>query len=201
MNNESAWAHGLNDATVYADLLRSAYTAVKRANPAVLVLTGALAPSDDNAGYLSVLAGAGAVQYADCIGMGYTLGALPPVATSGDPRGDTFYYYFPTVIATYAQFFADKPLCFTEVGYLVPGDAGLPDSFAWANGTTPELRAAWLEQAVMIAQRLGRVRLLTVYNVDAEVSTEDNPAGNYAILAADGTCLACEELRAVMGQE
>lgn len=201
MNNASEWAHGLNDATAYADLLRTAYTAVKRANPAVLVLTGALAPSDDNAGYLSVLAGVGAGQYTDCIGMGYTLGALPPAAISGDPRGDAFYYYFPTVIATYAQFFPDKPLCFTEVGYLVPGETTLPVSFAWANGTTPELRAEWLAQAATIAQRLGRVRALIVYNVDAPVSTEGDLAGNYAIRAADGTCLACESLSGVVGVE
>lgn len=198
MNNARLWAHGLNDATVYADLLRSAYTAVKRANPAVLVLTGALAPSDDNTGYLSVLAGAGAGQYTDCIGMGYTLGALPPAATSGDPRGEAFYYYFPTVIGTYAQFFPDKPLCFTEVGYLVPGETAVPDSFAWAKGTTPELRAEWLAQAATIAQRLGRVRAFMVYNVDAEISTVENPAKHYAIRAADGTCLACESLSGVM---
>ena len=199
MNDASVWSHGMDDATAYASLLRTAYTAIKRANPAVLVLTGALAPNDDNAGYLSVLAEAGAGQYTDCIGMGYTLGARPPASTSGDPRGEAFYYYYLTVIATYAQFFPDKPLCFTEVGYLVPGETELPESYAWASGITPELRAEWLAQSVTLAQRLGRVRLLMVYNVDAEVSNNDNPQGNYAILAADGTCLACESLSAVVG--
>ncbi|MEP7291847.1 MAG: LysM peptidoglycan-binding domain-containing protein [Chloroflexota bacterium] len=194
MNVEQEWAHGLNDADTYSDLLRTAYTAIKRANPGVLVISGALAAGEDNAGYLDGLAGAGAGQYADCIGMGYTQGALPPDATEGDARGDEFSYYFPLVIATYAHYFPDKPLCLTEVGYLVVGNLPLATRYDWAENTTPELRAEWLAQAATIARNLGRVRLFMVYNVDAAVGSPDDPQANYAILSAEGACLACAML-------
>ena len=35
-------------------------------------------------------------------GIHYTLGSSAPDATSGDPRGSAFLYYYPTVITTFA---------------------------------------------------------------------------------------------------
>ncbi len=193
MNTTSRWA----DAADYAHLLESAYTAIKRANPNVLVISGALTADDASTGYLNALAAADAGLYADCIGMSYTLGALPPSATVGDARGDAYYHYFTPTMATYFQYFPNKPLCFTEVGYYAAGET-LPEAYAWAQATTPEQRAAWLASAATTAQRLGRVRLFTVYNVDAENTQPDDSLGNYAIRAADGTCSACDALSAVV---
>jgi hypothetical protein len=117
--------------------------------------------------------------------------------TTGDARGEAYYYYFTTTIATYFQFFPNKPLCLTEVGYFVAGETA-PDGYDWAAETTAELRGEWLAEAARIAQRLGRVRLFTVYNIDAEISAENDPQGNYAILGADDSCSACESLSEVV---
>ena len=46
------------------------------------------------------------------------------------------------LVSTYASIFPTKQLCFTEFGYLVTGQVPLANRFAWAQNTTPELRAA-----------------------------------------------------------
>ena len=68
------------------------------------------------------MAAAGAASYMDCVGIHYNEGILPPTATSGDPRGNSGHYtrYFPTMVNLYASVFPNKPLCFTEIGYLTP---------------------------------------------------------------------------------
>ena len=124
---------------------------------------------------------------------GYTVGALPPSSVSGDSRGSQFTYYYPTVLAAYASIFPNKPLCLTEVGYLVPGPLALGSSFGWALGNTAELQAEWLAEALTLAQDIGRVRLFIVYNVDGV----DDPTARYAIIDRNDACLACQALRTV----
>lgn len=199
------WNNGLSDAGAYAALLQSAFEAIKRGNAGVLVISGAAAPTDANGAacsnrncdvvpYLQALASAGAAQYADCIGVGYTLGAKPPSTTRGDARGTQAVYYYPTLLATYAGLFPNKPLCITEIGYLAGNTLPLETPFDWSRETTPEARAEWLAQAAAFARQLGRVRLFIVDNFDSTVSTLENPQAGYALLGADGTCAVCAAL-------
>lgn len=201
------WSNGLTDATTYASLLSLAFEAIKRGNANVLVISGALEPTDaagaacsnrncDILPYLQALAATDAWQYADCIGVGYTIGAKAPDVTSGDARGEQLVYYYPTLLAAYAGLFPNKPLCLTEVGYIAGGSLPLETPFDWSRQTTPEQRAAWLTQAAAFAQQIGRVRLFIVYNVDGDVSTLENPQANYALLSADGTCAVCAAVAA-----
>jgi murein DD-endopeptidase MepM/ murein hydrolase activator NlpD len=193
MNAESEWAHGLTDPAAYAEFMRGAFMSIKRGNSSVLVISGALSASDANLDYLNGLAAAAIGDSADCIGIGYTVGALPPSSVSGDARGSQFIYYYPTVLAAYASVFPNKPLCLTEVGYLVPGPLALGSGYSWASTNTAELQAQWLAEALTLAQDIGRVRLFIVYNVDGV----DDPAARYAIIDRNDACLACQSLGAV----
>ncbi len=202
MNSPEAWAHNLIGPGNYAQMLSAAYQAIKRANPATLVISGGLAQTSafngctgdgcDDLPYLRGMAAAGVGQAADCIGVSYTLGATEPTSVTGDPRGANYLYYYPAVISTYAGIFPDKPLCLTDLGYLAP-EGTPPTGYEWSAETTRAEQAAWLAQTVELARDTGRIRLLLIDNVDA---TGDNLASSYAIVR-DGKCLACDALRVV----
>jgi LysM repeat protein len=204
MNTETSMT-----ALEYTQLLAISFQAIKIANPNTLVISGALGEAVvgecstegcDERSYLHSLSSAGVSQYADCIGIRYTLGALPPDAVSGDPRGEQFLYYYPAVVSVYANTFPDKPLCFTGIGYLVFGGTPPDSSYRWARDNTAENRAEWLARAALLARLSRRIRLFIVYNVNATVNQPDNPQADYAIVDADGSCLACLTLSTVLRQ-
>jgi hypothetical protein len=58
--------------------------------------------------------------------------------------------------------------------------------------------AQYLAEAVRVAVQSGRVRLMIVFNVDF-TTWGDDPQAGYAIIRPDGSCPACETLRAVLG--
>jgi hypothetical protein len=192
-------------------MLSAAFQAIKRANPNVLVISGAPAPTgffggrctangcDDDA-YIRGMAAAGAAQFADCIGIHYNEGILSPGATSGDPRGNSGHYtrYYPTMVNLYASVFPNKQLCFTELGYLSPEGFGpLPAGFEWAANTSVQEQAEWLAQAVTLARQSGRIRLFIVWNVDSTTYGADPQAG-FSIVRAN-QCLACITMGSAMG--
>jgi hypothetical protein len=95
-----------------------------------------------------------------------------------------------------------KPLCFTELGYLTgegftPGLAEAAPGFAWANDTTVAQQAEWLAEAAQLSKQQGKVKLLIVFNVDFVTYGED-PQAAYAIIRPDGSCPACSALSAAM---
>jgi hypothetical protein len=203
---------GMNAASIsagdYGQLLNAAFFAIKKANLQVLVISGALQKTDTLGGqctssgcgdipYLNALAEAGVGSAADCVGMTYTLGAVSPDDTSGDPRGDEFNYYYPTLVSAYATVFPNKQLCFTEFGYLVTGKVPLANRFAWAQNTTPELREQWLTRAGLLASLSGQIRLMIVYNMDATTNSGDTPATSYALVSPSGECSACATISTV----
>jgi hypothetical protein len=206
-NIDREWPAGQISGAGYTDLLRAASVAIRAANPAVLVVSAAPAPTgffgggcaeggcDDNV-FLQQMGAAGAVDLIDCVGMHYNEGVLPPDATSGDPRGNSSHYtrYFPTMLDLYARDFPTKPVCITELGYLSgEGYPPLPTAFDWAAETSVTEQAAWLAGAVERARASRRVRLVLVWNVDSTTYTDDPQAG-YAIRRPDGSCPACEAL-------
>lgn len=211
MNIEREWPAGQISGASYTQMLAAAYPAIKGANPNVLVISGAPAPTgffagncttngcDDNI-FLRQMRDAGAGNYFDCTGIHYNEGILPPTASSGDPRGNGGHYtrYYPTMVNTYRSFFPNKPLCFTEIGYLSPEGFGpLPAGFEWAANTSAQEQAEWLAQAATLARNSGAVRLFIVWNVDSTLYGADPQAG-YAIVRGN-TCLACITLGAAMG--
>jgi len=208
-NIDREWANGAIDPNSYTQLLALAYNAIKGANPNVVVISGAPAPTgaegafgtaavwnDDR--YVRGMAAAGAARYMDCIGAHYNEGIVPPSWTSGDPRGNYYTRYFWGMVSTYSGAFGGaRPVCFTELGYLSPEGLGpLPGSFAWGADTSVAEQAQWLAEAVRLARSSGRVRLVILWNVDFTAYGADPMAG-YAMVRPGGGCPACDALAGV----
>ena len=208
MNIDFEWPAGQIDPNSYVNnMLAPAYNAIKSANPNVMVISGAPAPTgfDNNTNawadnrYMAGMLAAGGGNYADCIGAHYNAGASSPSTTSGHPTGSAHYswYLLPT-LNVYAQF--GRPVCFTELGYLSGADyGGVPERFAWAANTSVEQHAAWLAEAVSVAANTGKVRMIIVFNVDF-THWGDDPQAGYAMIRKNGGCPACETLAQVMGR-
>jgi hypothetical protein len=211
-NIDREWPAGTIDPGSYVrNILAPAYNAIKSSNPNVMVISGAPAPTGyfggcsgagcDDAPYIAGMLASGAANYADCVGIHYNEGILPPSQTSGDPRGSSSHYtrYFWGMVNTYwSNFGGARPLCFTELGYVSPEGYGpLPSNFAWAANTTVAQQAAWLAEAAVLASGSGKVRLMIVYNVDFTLYSSSDPQAGYAIIRPGGGCPACETLHSV----
>jgi hypothetical protein len=209
-NIDREWPTGSISGGNYTQMLKAAYEAIKAANPSVMVVSAAPAPTgffvgckpegcDDDV-FIRQMAEAGAEQYLDCVGTHYNEGILSPDATSGDPRGNPTHYtrYYLAMVDLYARIFPNKPLCFDELGYLTPeGYATLPPGFEWAAEMLVADQAAWLARAAELSRAGGRVRLMIVWNVDSTTYGADPQAG-YAIVRPGGDCPACAALGRVM---
>lgn len=211
MNIDFEWPAGQIDPASYVNnMLRPAYQAIKSANPNVMVISGAPAPTGFDNGsnawaddrYMAGVAAAGGANYMDCIGVHHNAGATPPSASSGHPAGNNHYSWFflPTLNMYYNAFGGARPVCFTELGYLSGQDfGGVPSRFSWASGTTVSQHAQWLGEAVSMAGNSGKVRMVIIFNVDF-THWGDDPQAGFAMLRPDGSCPACNTLRAAMGR-
>ena len=201
-NLDREWPRGKISGADYADMLRLAYTKIKRVNPNVLVISAAPAPTGvsdipdrvmpDNT-WLRQMVEAGGLDYLDCVGAHYNEGIIPPGQQSGDPR-DTYYTrYFYGMLTGYISI-TRRPICFTELGYVSSeGYPPLSSSFAWAANVTVAQQAAWLAEAAALASSSGQVRLLIVWNIDF-TRYDNDPQAGYAIIRRDGSCPACDAL-------
>ncbi len=206
-NLDREWPTGQINAASYTDVLRQAYQAIKGRNSNVMVISGAPAPTgaegafpgqvvnDDR--YLRDMVAAGALQYLDCVGAHYNEGIVGPSQRGGDPRDGYYTRYFWGMLDTYWGIIGgQKPICFTELGYLTPEGYGpLPSFFAWAQNVTLSQQASWLAEAAALSSQSGRVRLMIIWNVDFSLYGADPQAG-YAMIRADGSCPACNALSA-----
>ena len=205
-NIDFEWPAGQIDPAAYVNsMLAPAYQAIKAANPNVMVITGAPAPTGfdnttnawaDNR-YIAGMRAAGAANYADCIGVHYNSGATSPSATTGHPGGSHYSWYFmPMLDLYYNTFGGARMVCFTELGYLSgEGFSGLPPNFSWASGTTVQQQAQWLREAKDLSAASGRVRMMIVYNVDfTSFDPAGDPQAGYAMIRPDGSCPACATL-------
>lgn len=213
MNLYHEWPVGQIDPNMYARMLEKAYRAIKTANPDTMVITGALAPTgaegafglarvwnDDR--YYAGMARAGVADFADCIGVHYNEGILPPSAQGGDPRADDYpTRYLPLMLKRVEFPFRniDIPMCMTEMGYLSPEGYGpLSQAFSWAAYTSVEEHAQWLAQAIEISANFRDMplELIIIWNVDFDNYGNDPQAG-YAIIRPDGSCPACDTIAAL----
>jgi hypothetical protein len=204
-NIDREWPRNQISGAAYADMLRQAYQAIKSVNGGVLVISGAPAPTgaeaafpgqvvnDDN--WLRQFVNAGGLQYTDCVGVHYNEGIVGPSQRSGDPRDNYYTRYFLGMLDTYWNIVGgQKPLCFTELGYLTPeGFPPLDPFFAWGQNTTVAQQAAWLAEAAALASQSGRVRLMIIWNIDFSNYGADPMAG-FAIIRPGGGCPACNAL-------
>ncbi len=211
-NIDREWPTGQVNGGSYTRLLAAAYNAIKAANPATIVISGAPSPTGyfGNAGcgasgcnddhFLRQMAAAGAANYMDCVGIHYNSGSSPPSSTTGaNVQGWHYSWYLPSMMNVYHGAFPGKPLCFTELGYLSgEGFGPLPGGFAWASTTSLAEHAAWLGGAVSLARSAGYVNMIIVWNVNF-TRYDNDPMAGYAIIRPGGGCPACDTLRAAMG--
>ena len=172
-----------------------------------MVISGAPAPTGAEGAYpgkvmnddrwVGELVAAGGAQWMDCLGAHYNEGIVGPTQTNGDPRDSYYTRYFPGMLNTYWNLIGgQRPICFTELGYLTPeGFPPLPSYFSWAQNVSLGQQAAWLAQAAALASQSGKVRLMIVWNVDFSAYDSD-PQGGYAMIRPDGSCPACDALAA-----
>lgn len=206
-NLDREWPEGQISGTMYTEMLRLAYTAIKGVNSGVMVISGAPAPTGAEAAYpgrvmnddrwVREVVAAGGAQYMDCLGAHYNEGIVGPSQFGGDPRDNYYTRYFQGMLDTYWNAIGgQRPICFTELGYLSPeGLGGLPDFFSWAQNVTVAQQAAWLAEAAALSSQSGRVRLLIVWNVDFTLYGSDPQAG-YAMIRPGGGCPACDAMAA-----
>lgn len=208
-NIDREWPTGQIDGGRFTSLLAAAYNAIKAANPATIVISGAPAPTGAEAAFpgrvvnddrfMQQMAAAGAAQYMDCLGLHYNEGIVSPTQSGGDPRGGYPTYFYQSMLNRGAQLFPNKPVCWTELGYL-SGEGfatAIPAGFAWASNVTVGQQAQWLAEAARLSRSSGRVLLMIVWNVNFTVWNSDPQAG-YAMLRPGGGCPACNSLGAVM---
>lgn len=207
-NIDRSWPTGEISGAAYVELLKPAYEAIKAANPNTLVISAAPAPTgaeasfptmvknDDN--WLREVVAAGGLDYLDCVGVHYNEGVVAPDQLQGDPRDNTHRRYLGSMVAAYREVTLEqKPLCFTEIGYLTPEELGeLSMPFAWAQNTSLDEQATWLAQAIELTAQSGMVRLMIVWNVNF-TNYGESPDAGFAIIRPDGRCPACEKLAAL----
>ncbi|PID85219.1 MAG: hypothetical protein CSB13_09100 [Chloroflexi bacterium] len=212
-NIDFEWPAGEISPVSYTNnMLAPAYQAIKSVNPNIMVISGALAPTGFDNGYNAwadnrYLAGmhqAGAVNYMDCVGAHHNAGATSPSQTYGHPadsNGHYSWYFLPTLNLYHNSFGGRRPVCFTELGYLSgDGFPSLPSNFSWAADTSVAEQAQWLAEAAQLSSNSGKVRLMTVFNVDfTYYDANRDPQAGYAMIRPDGSCPACGTLGAVTG--
>ncbi len=211
------WQSGYISPQAYTDLLCSAYAAIKAANPGTWVISAAPAPTGyfggchphgcDDVPWLQGMYNAGAANCFDFIGAHHNAGATPPAATSGHPAdpGDHHHswYFLPQTQIYYNIFNGTRQLFYTELGYVSPEGFGwIPDTFAWGANTTVAQQAQWLADVVNLSRQTGMVRVVIIWNVDAQCygmcGGVQDPQAGYAIIRPDGSCPACDTLHALM---
>lgn len=161
----------------YATLLRETAREASVANPDILIIAGAPAPTgaeqafpgqvvnDDI--YIERMVALNAYEHVDCIGIHYLEGIVPPLDTRGDLRDNYYTRYLPTMLQRYRQLVgAEIPFCFTEFGYLAGEDlAGLPPFFEWASETSREEQQHWTGEALEWLSLQADVRLVILWHV------------------------------------
>ena len=211
-NIDREWQIGHISPQAYTNLLCTAYSAIKAANPGTLVISAAPAPTGyfggcspngcDDLPFLQGMYNAGAAQCMDYIGAHHNSGATSPSARSGHPADQTghhSWYFLPQTELYYNTFGGTRQLFYTEMGYA--SQEGVPtfsDWFAWARGTNNAEQAAWLAEAVQLSISTGMVRCIIVWNIDF-VRYGDDPQDGYAIIRPGGGCPACDALHNVLG--
>jgi hypothetical protein len=127
-----------------------------------------------------------------------------PDQQSGAPVGSPGHhqwYFQGTLAVNYNAFGGQKPVCWTELGYVTKDGIApaLPGGFAWGNGITLQNQSDWLRRAAELSRASGIVRIMIIWNADFR-QFDDDPQAGYSIFRPDGSCPACGGLRAAMGR-
>ena len=172
-NIDREWPLGRVSGASYVRLLKAAYEAIKAENPATMVISGAPAPTgffagcaaqgcDDNV-FMQQMANAGAANYADCIGVHYNEGILPPTSRKAATRTRRTIETLLSAAHAAARRLGFPQCRYTDVhdresAIFRPRATGRCPPALQAGGpdTSVAEQAAWLAQAVLIMANFHR---------------------------------------------
>lgn len=193
LDREWATANGVNPED-YVRFLQVAHDAIKAADPTIIVISGALAPTGCNDGvtcaddfvWLDRALAAGLLNYADCVGAhhnGYNIAPDVPFDQTGStaeaataqfrgPFDNPHHSWsFKTTLDTYAQKIQavdpNAKLCVTEFGWAsAEGYDVAPTGFEFAYDNTTAEQAQYVVQAFQQMHDSGNVWLAFLFNFD-----------------------------------
>ncbi|MBL1131523.1 MAG: hypothetical protein D8M54_23920 [Chloroflexi bacterium] len=173
------------DPADYVGVLGVAYQRIKTHDPAVLVVTAGLAPTNENSprarddrDFLRAMLAAGAADCFDVLGVhAYGFGQHPEAAEAVQSGlGLARIGEWQTILAQYG---VDRPMWVKELGYTI-GQGSQP----WV---TPAQQASYLSAALdRIQHDWPSVELVTVWNLVYGRAPEDEMSG-YSLLNPDGS--------------
>jgi hypothetical protein len=187
-NLASEWGGRPPDPAAYTQLLRAGYEAVKAGDPAALVVTGGLAPTNgdgdralDERAFLRGMYRAGAAPYFDVLGAHpYGFGLSPDApATTND--GLVFGRLADLRAIMLENGDAHKPVWVTEMGWTVDPPPDPRDI-----GVSPAQQATYLTGALdRVRREWPWVELVTVWNLSQPAPGD--PFGGYSLIDPAGT--------------
>jgi hypothetical protein len=182
------WGGDPPDPAAYVALLRTGYEAVRAGDPAALVVSAGLAPTNgegdlamDERAYLRAMYRAGAARYFDVLGAHpYGLGQ-PPDAPATPANGGLVFGRLAELRALMLNNGdGNKPVWITEVGWTVDPPPDQPGT-----GVSLEQQAAYLTGALeWVRREWPWVELMTVWNLAP--AQPGDPFGGYSLLDAAG---------------
>lgn len=208
------WGHESLDATRYADLLCTTFSAIKAVAPDVVVVSGGLEPTSVNDGtvavddtvYLQQMYQAGARACFDAMGAhpkGYN---NPPDKSFGyvDPQETSFknarHYFFLETLERYRQIMADnqdasKRIWVTEFGWA--SDPNPPPGLEFARDNSRQEQASFLVDALKIGKGLGWVGPMFVSNLNVGLVRPSDEGRIFSLWLNDGLTPAYQSLMAL----
>jgi hypothetical protein len=179
------WGSRPVDPEAYTDLLRVSYTAAHAANPAVLVLGGALAPTleDETSGgglndvrYLERMYQADAADYFDALAV-HTYGFTHPPGDEPDPAVINFrrVELLRDVMLRYGD--GDTPVYITESGW--------SDDPRWVNAVRPGQRILYTLDAFEMVEDWPWAERLCIWNFRQPFDFRNRRDAYYALVSSE----------------
>ena len=192
----------------YVAMLSAAYQAIKAADPAMIVVSGAPTPAGDVGGkaiddinYLNAMYAAGLKNVSDAIGAhpsGYNCPATGDWQTVTDPTATSFRgpfdnrhhsWCFRGTMEGYRNVMVNngdsaKTIWPTEFGWAV--SANPQAGYEYARDNTLEEQAKWIVEAYQQAKQWGWVGSMFLWNLDYGVTAAGTELANFALLTPAG---------------
>jgi hypothetical protein len=169
-------------------LLKSAYEGIKAGHPGAVVVFGGPCQNDD--AFIRACYELGAKPYFDVMAVHpYQGNQLLPPDTADSGRRDRMTH-FPAVLEVMSEYLdTEKPVWWTEFGFSVHGNDGVPAEEPWRLGVpTDALSAEYLYQSFDLARReYPQVRLAIVYAAYKPATDLAGHQFGYRMLDMDGT--------------
>jgi len=172
----------------YVPLLKAAYEGLKAGDPDAVVVFGGPCQNDDV--FVRACYRLGARDYFDVMSVHPYQGnqTIPPDADDAGTRERMTH--FPALLEVMADYLdGDKPVWWTEFGFSVHGNAGVPTDKPWRLGVaTDALSAEYLYRSFELARReYPQVRLAVVYAAYKPATDSSGHQYGYRMLDVDGT--------------